>query len=56
MSKKGQDTLGIILAVIGIALILVVDSPSTIILILVKLLGLACAVSGAVLMEVQKHE
>lgn len=56
MSLKEKDTLGVILLVVGIVLLLVVDSPSMLILFLVKLAGFSCAVSGCFLMGVKEHE
>lgn len=51
MSKKDNGTLATLLVVIGIVLLLAVDSPNMLILILVKIVGgLLFTISGSYMM------
>lgn len=50
MSKKENNTLAMILIVVGIVMLLAVNSPDLLILTLVKLVGLAFTISGSYMM------
>lgn len=56
MSKKDNGTLAKLLLLVGIVLLLAVDSPNMLILILVKLVGLAFAISGVYMMGEQEDD
>lgn len=56
MSKKDNGTLATLLLLVGIVLLLAVDSPNMLILILVKIVGLMFTISGAYMMGEQDGE
>lgn len=50
MSKKENNTLAMILIVVGIVMLLAVNSPNLLILTLVKLVGLVFTIFGSYMM------
>lgn len=56
MKKKENNALSMILAVVGIVLLFAVNSPSMLVLFLVKIVGFLFAASGFFMMEEEKNE
>lgn len=51
MKKKENNALSMILVLVGIVLLLAANSPSVLVLFLVKIVGFLFAVSGVFMME-----
>lgn len=56
MSKKDNGTLATLLLLVGIVLLLAVNSPNLLILTLVKLVGLAFTISGSYMMGEEEND
>ncbi|AGW43702.1 hypothetical protein phiLdb_00025 [Lactobacillus phage phiLdb] len=56
MSKKENNTLAMILIVVGIVMLLAMDSSSFLALVIVKIVGFLFAVSGVFMMEDKENE
>ena len=56
MSKTDNGTLATLLLLVGIVMLLAVDSPNLLIVILIKLVGLAFTISGSYMMGEQEND